>query len=176
MTDRFVIEVDQARADAWFGELLRRGADLGGLMADIGETLTESTQKRFAAGVAPDGTAWLPLADGSGRTPLVDSGAMRDGIFPSSGDTWVEISSGAKQARWHQEGTDPYVILAKPGKALAWPGMRTRTSKAGKEVPGYVTKVNHPGLPARPFMGLSAEDAEQIDGLAIAWLDLAGTD
>lgn len=174
MTEPLIIEVDRAQADAWFGELLRRGQDLGGLMKDIGETLTESTQKRFDQGVSPDGVAWAALADGSGRAPLLDSRRMRDGIRPNSGDNWVEISSDAKQARWHQEGTDPYVILAKPGKALAWPGMRTRTNKAGAEVPGYVTKVNHPGLPARPFIGLSAEDGEQINALAIAWLDLAG--
>lgn len=170
-----VIEVDRAKADRWFGELLRRGQSLAGLMKDIGETLTESTQKRFDQGRAPDGTAWVPLADGSGRTPLNDSGRMRDGIFPSSGDNWVEISSDAKQARWHQEGTDPYVILPKNGKALAFgpPASRTSGKNQGKVGPAHVVKkVNHPGLPARPFMGLSAEDEQQIDELAIAWLDL----
>lgn len=175
MTDTLVIEVDKARADAWFGELLRRGQSLGGLMADIGETLTESTQKRFATGTAPDGTAWVPLADGSGRTPLLDTGRMRDDIFPSSGDNWVEISATAKQARWHQEGTDPYVILPKNGKALAFgpPASRISGKNKGKVGPAYVVKqVNHPGLPARPFIGLSAEDGEQIDALAVAWLDL----
>jgi len=35
-----------------------------------------------------------------------------------------------------------------------------------------VAKVNHPGLPARPFMGLSAEDEQSIERLAVAWLEL----
>jgi len=108
MADALLISVDAAKAHAWFGRLLERSRDLSGLMADIGETLTESTQRRFALGIAPDGTPWVPLADGSGRTLLVDTGRMRNDIAPSHGADWVEISAGARQARWHQEGTAPY--------------------------------------------------------------------
>lgn len=163
MGDAFLISVDDAKAQAWFGRLLERSRDLSGLMADIGEALTESTQRRFATGTAPDGTPWVPLADGSGRTPLVDTGRLRGEIFPSHGSDWVEIAATARQARWHQEGTDPYTIVPKGKKALAWPGG-----------PGPRKKVNHPGLPARPFIGLSAEDERTIERLAEAWLDLGG--
>ena len=161
MTDTILIQVEAERAERWFGELLRRSADLTGLMADIGETLLESTQARFTTGIAPDGTAWAPLRDGSGRTPLLDTGTMRDQIYPSHGQDWVELTATAKQAGWHQEGTDPYEIRPKNGKALNWPGG-----------PGPRAKVNHPGLPARPFMGLSLDDEQAIDALAISWLDL----
>lgn len=163
MNDPLIIEVDREQADRWFAELLRRGASLAPLMADIGEVLTESTQKRFDAGMGPDGTPWVPLADGSGRTPLNDSGRTRGGIFPTSGDDWVEISADSRQARWHQEGTKPYVILPKDKKALNWPGG-----------PGPRRKVNHPGLPARPFMGLSADDGQMIEDLAAIYLEEAG--
>ncbi|KAF1692754.1 hypothetical protein CSC62_14060 [Pseudoxanthomonas jiangsuensis] len=167
-----ILHVDADQALRWFGRLQARSADLSGLMADIGEYETEATQARFDTGIGPDGVAWEPLADGSGRTPLNDTRRTRDGIHPLSGVDWVEIRADAKQARWHQEGTDPYEIHAKPGKALSWPGMRTRTNAAGAEVPGYVKKVNHPGLPARPFMGLSQADGEAIERLAVAWLEL----
>jgi len=168
----FVIRVELAQAQAWFARLRDRGAHLGGLMRDIGEILTQSTQRRFRDGVGPDGIPWAPLADGSGRTPLVDTGRMRDEIFSTSGEDWAEISATARQARWHQFGTDPYVILAKPGKALSWPGLPSRTNKADKTVPGAVKKVNHPGLPARPFIGLSIDDREQIEKTAEAWVSL----
>lgn len=158
MTDQLVIQVDQAKAQRWFGELLRRGQDPSGLLADIGEKLSESAQDRFKTSIAPDGTPWLPLRDGSGRRPLLDTGRMRDDISPEVGPDWVEIRAGAKQARWHQEGTDPYVILPSKGKALAFNGVVRR-------------KVNHPGLPARPFIGISDEDEGLINRLAIAWLD-----
>lgn len=157
------IEVDKAKADAWFGELLRRGQDLAPLMAEIGEHLTETTQRRFSTGIGPDGVAWAKLKDGSGRTPLLQTGRMRDEIFPTAIPNGVEISATARQARWHQEGTDPYVILPQGKKALSWPGG-----------PGPRTKVNHPGLPARPFIGLSADDERDIGVIASAYLDLDG--
>jgi len=103
----FVIHVELAQARAWFERLHGRGAHLGGLMRDIGEILTKSTQRRFRDGVGPDGIPWQPLADGSGRAPLLDTGRMRDEIFPTSGEDWAQISATAKQARWHQFGTDP---------------------------------------------------------------------
>lgn len=164
MTDSvLILTVDNAQAVRWFGRLLERSADLSGLMAQIGEDLTESTQARFDSGIGPDGVAWQPLADGSGRTPLNDTHRMRDGIHPLSGVDWVEIRADAKQARWHQEGTDPYEIRPVNGKALNWPGG-----------PGPRGKVSHPGLPARPFMGVSAEDDAAIERLSVAWLELEG--
>lgn len=164
MSDTLIITVDDAQAQRWFGELIQRGRDMSGLMRDIGEVLTESTQRRFATGTGPDGVPWVPLRDGSGRTPLLDTGRMRDDISPESGADWVEIRAGAKQARWHQEGTAPYVILAKGKKSLAF---------NGGGGPVFARKVNHPGLPARPFIGLSAGDIDVIDRLARAYLDPA---
>lgn len=161
MADTLTILVDDAQAQRWFGQLLARGSNMTGLMADIGEYLLESTQGRFDTGIGPDGIAWAPLKDGSGRTPLNQTRRMRDDMSPSSGADWVELTAHAKQARWHQEGTDPYEIRAKNGKALSWPGG-----------PGPRAKVNHPGLPARPFMGISDEDDRKIAELAIAWLEL----
>jgi phage gpG-like protein len=158
MADFLTIEVDDAKARAWFDALQRRGQDLSPLMRDIGEGLTERTQKRFATGIAPDGTPWEPLADGSGRTPLVDSGRTRDDISPNPGADFVEIRAGSKQARWHQEGTDPYKIKPRNKKALAFNGK-------------YRRGVNHPGLPARPFIGLSMDDEDWIGRLVGAYLD-----
>lgn len=175
MTDTLIIEVDDAQVQRWFGKLIERGLSQAPLMADVGELLLESTQARFDTGTGPDGIAWVPLADGSGRTPLSDTRRMRDDISPSSGANWVELSAHAKQARWHQEGTDPYVIVPKNGKALAFgpPASRISGKNRGKVGPAHVVKkVNHPGLPARPFMGLSQADGEGIDRLAIAWLEL----
>ena len=158
MTDRIVIQVDDDKAQRWFGELTQRSSDMSGLTADIGELLTESTQERFTTDLAPDDTPWKPLADSSGRTPLRKTGTTRDQIAPTSGAAFVEIIASAKQARWHQEGTAPYVIKPK-GKALKIPGI------------GWRKYAKHPGLPARRFIGLSRSDEEGIDRLAAEWLD-----
>ncbi len=170
MSEPVTITFDDAAVRAMFARLssLR---DMTPLMAELGEALTASTQHRFQTGTAPDGTPWKALADGSGRKPLLKTGSMRDRITPRAAATFLEIIASARQARWHQQGTDPYVIRAKPGKALYWPGMRTRTGKDGAEVPGLVTKVNHPGLPARPFMGISSADAKTITDIGAYYLD-----
>ena len=158
-----ILTVDTTQADRLFGRLVARGSDLTGLMVQLGEDLTESSQVRFDTGIGPDGIAWEALADGSGRTPLNDTHRMRDGIHPQSGPDWVEIRADAKQARWHQEGTDPYEIRPTEKKALAWPGG-----------PGPRGVVHHPGLPARPFMGFSADDEAATERLVVAWLELDG--
>lgn len=178
MTETLIILADDTQVQRWFGELLKRGADQSGLMADIGEYALESTQARFDTGIGPDGIAWAPLKDGSGRIPLTVTRRMRDDISPSSGPNWMELTAHAKQARWHQEGTDPYEIVPKNGKALAFgpPASRVGGKNHGKVGPAYVVKkVHHPGLPARPFMGFSVEDDHRIGELAISWLELGET-
>jgi len=159
MTAKTIVWDDGGFRDA-MTELVGRAQDLRPLMADIAETLVESTQRRFKTGIAPDGVPWPALKDGSGRTPLNKGGDMQRQIFPSHGADFAEVSASAKQASWHQFGTDPYVILPTRAPALFWNG-------AGHPV----KKVNHPGLPARPFMGISASDAREILALAQAYLD-----
>lgn len=128
--------------------LSQRLSNLSPLMADIGELLLESTKQRFATSTSPDGVLWLPLKDGSGRKPLVLTGTMRDQIFPSSGPDYVEISASAKQAAWHQFGVAPF---------------QRETRNFGF--------VEHPGITARPFLGLSAQDDLDIVSLVGAYID-----
>jgi phage gpG-like protein len=182
-----------SEAQRLFAEMIRRGSNMAPLMADIGELLTESTQRRFDTGVGPDGVAWLPLSQktllshidktkgnytkkgqlsskGAGRVmarkPLVNSGRMRDDISPRSGADFVEIAAHAKQARWHQFGTSPYIIEPKGKKALAFIG------GDGEKI--ALRRVHHPGLPARPFLGVSADDERSILRLAADYLQGAG--
>lgn len=156
MTIRILAE--DAEVQAWFERLIDLGQDLRPVLADFGELLVESTQRRFAEGRAPDGTPWAPLKYRQGR-PLLDTGTMRDQIASEVGPDYVEIVATAKQARWHQFGTDPYVIVPRTRQALAWPGG-----------PGPRKRVHHPGLPARPFLGLSDEDRAQMDAVVRAYL------
>ena len=103
MTDTFTITVDDAQALRWFGELIRRGSDLSGLMDDIGEALLKSTQARFNTGIGLGDIAWPPVKRGG--KPLFQTGRMRDDISPTSGPNWVELRAHAKQAPRHQFGT-----------------------------------------------------------------------
>lgn len=159
------IIVDDARLQWALARLIERGRDLSDFMRDAGEHLVKSTQRRFQTGTGPDGEAWAALKSGESRKPLTLTGRMAHDISPHSGTDFVEIVAHAKQARWHQEGTKPYVILPSSKKALAW---------AGGLHP--VSKVNHPGLPPRPFIGASEEDIQYLLRLAAAYLEDAVED
>lgn len=169
------ISWDDTRFTAAFDALLARLQDTAPLMADAAELLLESAQRRFTTGVDPSGTPWAPLRDGSGRTPLTVTGALRDQHGVAHGRDWAEVFATMRYALWQHEGTDPYVILPKAGKALAFGNdvsiaAGPRRTQAGKSV--VVRKVEHPGLPARRWLGVSAEDQVALDALGTAYLDL----
>lgn len=163
MANDVTITLDDAAVQAAFDRLTRLGQNASPMMAEIAEHLLESTQRRFDSGTDPAGVPWVPLKDGSGRTPLRVTGTLRDQIFPSSGPDFAQVSATAKYARWHQEGTDPYVILPAKGKALSF------TAPGGDRITRR--KVNHPGLPPRPFLGLSDQDRTDIGQIAAAYLE-----
>jgi phage virion morphogenesis protein len=158
VSEVFTITVDDAQVMRWFEHLLAAGADLRPLMRDIGEALLRSTQKRFESGIAPNGEPWKELADGS-KAHLYQTGRMMSDIHATSGDDWVRLTAGAKQARWHQFGTKPYTIEPREAKALFWPNASHPWRR-----------VHHPGLPARPFLGISQEDDDLITRLAFEHL------
>lgn len=81
-----------------FDEGKRRGLDTSGLMADIGEILLKSTQRRFETGLAPDGNAWAPLKSG-GPSRLTRGGTLGGQIYASSGDDWAELTATTEYAR-----------------------------------------------------------------------------
>lgn len=98
MTDPIRLTFDDAQARAMFARLSSARA-LAPFMRDAGELLTETTQARFRTGTAPNGSAWKALADGSGRTPLLKSGNMRDRITPHKGAHGLTAAQRAHAAQ-----------------------------------------------------------------------------
>lgn len=95
MTKNLTIQVDDAAVQAAFQRLIAFGRDASPMFAEISEHLLESTQRRFASSTAPDGTPWAAPRDGSGRRPLLDTGTLRDQIYPSHGRVHAQISATA---------------------------------------------------------------------------------
>jgi phage virion morphogenesis protein len=166
---QLVISHDFAPLQAHLQALYARlNHDLTPLMENIGMALESSTRARFETETAPDGTPWQPLKD---STTFAKSTAgrggqvrMRGGILSDRGDlrksiTYfatsqsVAIGTDRHYGVYHQLGTDPYTIEPRAAKALSFlmPGGRVA-----------VKHVHHPGLPARPFLGVSAADEVTI--------------
>lgn len=151
------VSIDTGPVQALMRQIQQRGGDLAPVMRDIGEILLESTQERFKLGVDPDGVPWKPVKRGG--TPLVRRGNLRDDIAPVSDSTSVELRSTRAYAPYHQYGTGPYTIRPRTKRALAWPGG-----------PGPRRRVNHPGIAARPFLGVSRADIDAVAALLEAYL------
>jgi phage virion morphogenesis protein len=168
--DRQVLQV--------FGEMVSKLDDMRPLMAEIGEEMVERTKQRFSDITAPDGTPWADNADSTiadylnrfsgsrkkdgalskkglarkaGKKPLTgETGSLRATInYLLEGDDAVRIGSPMDYAPFQQYGTKPHTIELRNKKALAFGGI-------------VVRKVNHPGIPARPFLGFSDDDQDAI--------------
>jgi phage virion morphogenesis protein len=70
------------------------------------------------------------------------SGSLAASISPSYGDDFAVVGTNKVYAPIHQFGSHPYKIKPRNKLALAFGGR-------------VVKSVNHPGVPARPFLGLS---------------------
>lgn len=145
MAVAFTLQVDD---DQILGSLRRmRGVveDMRPVHADIGAELESSTVKRFVTNVAPDGTPWKASlrAEKTGTPTLVMTSNLRDSIHYVADAAGVSVGSALIYAKIHQTGG---VIEAKGG-ALSF------TLYGG----AFVT-VRSVKIPARPYLGLSAND------------------
>ena len=146
------ITLSPGQALAALEDLERRIADPWQLMHSIGEYLTHATKERIeAGGPAPDGTAYAPKSpvtlanymrkrEGVNATPLNHLGDLFRQIDHEAGRDSVEISANTVYAAVQQFGA--------------------RQGAFGR------TKRNSPipwgDIPARPFLGISAEDEANI--------------
>jgi phage virion morphogenesis protein len=150
-----VLELDGlASVGLAFGALRATSEDLRPVMADIGQELETSTVMRFDTNVAPDGTTWRPSlrAQTKGGPTLVEEGHLRDSVhWVLDGSAAVEIGAGgiaAAYAAVHQVGM---TIEAKgPG------GMRFQIAT------GEWAHAQRVTIPARPYLGVSADDETAI--------------
>jgi phage gpG-like protein len=131
-------------------------SDLTILMDQIGQLLSRSATDRIRdTNVSPDGTPWYPSdrVDLFGGKTLLESGELARSITHEAGPDQVAIGSNMIYAGVHQTGA---VIVPKTAQALTFmlPG-------------GAFVEVGKVEIPARPYLGISDTDEEDI-------LDLTG--
>ncbi|AXR09994.1 phage virion morphogenesis protein [Pseudomonas aeruginosa] len=114
-------------------------------LQDVSEYLQLSTDARFRAQVGPDGTPWAPLspttlARKKGNRILRESGLLQDTL------------RGQVEGNELHFGTDrPYGAVHQFGQ----PKGKSGTTPRGAPIPWG-------DIPARPYLGLSAEDEVEI--------------
>jgi phage virion morphogenesis protein len=150
------ISTDQDEIEQRLQKIAARSADLSDALAEIGEEMVPSTKARFVRAVAPDGSPWAPLAPNT-LAMKKGPGILREALhlqesfrYQVSGGA-LEVGTNVPYAAAHHFGRKPHVIRPKTGKALFWSGARHP-----------VRAINHPGLAARPMLGVSTEDEGAI--------------
>ncbi len=131
-------------------EIARRMSDLTPLNAEVAASMHDQTLARFASEKGPDGTAWKKsarAAEDGGKT-LQQHGLLIGAIKPEydgkEAVVGVEATAApAIYARIHQLGGK---IIPKVGKVLNTPF-------------GKFASVT---MPARPYLGFSADDRSEI--------------
>lgn len=161
------VELEMAEAAETFRKLAAAGANLRPLMQEIGEALAETTKQRFQTSTAPDGTSWAPNAPATYDNYL--------GAFKGSfGKTGRLTAAGAGRAMSKKPLIGESGRLSREiyyradnnsvelGSALAYSAIHQFGGQAGRG-----KKVT---IPARPYIGLSAEDQAMIRESAAAYL------
>lgn len=147
------------RLDGDTREMLRRirsfsEIDRRSINAALAEGVRESTLERFRQGRGPDGQRWKAskraMQEG-GRT-LIQTAQLRNSIHARSDASGFTVGTNVKHAATHQFGEPGRIIRARKKKAL-------RFQIGDKWVMAKQVKVK---IPARPFLGLSDEDMQEM--------------
>lgn len=126
--------------------------DLVTNILDLGEN---QTRKRIlAGGPAPDGTLWPPNREGAPTLHPTGDNLLGSLAWTSHGSAG-EWGASFPFAHIHQEGA---VISPKNAKLLAF------------SVKGKMAFAHKVTIPKREFLGVSAEDAREIDALVTDFL------
>ncbi len=135
-----------------FRRLHDRARDLFPLFDEIGAALVSSTQRRFEEGRGPDGEAWpesFRAREEGGKT-LVDRAHLLGSITHNAGRESVEVGSNLIYAAIHQTGGE---IAARVAEYLHF------------RVGGRWARVKSVTIPARPYLGLSPADEDEIGAI-----------
>jgi len=140
------IHIDDRQIQQALRRLQEAADDLTPALQDIGEYLASATRKRFAEGKGPNGAPWEPLSaktiarKGHAKPLIGETGLLRKIRYQLEGPDTVVVGTGAEYGATHQFG-------AKKG--------RFGKTRQGRPIPWG-------DIPARPFLGVSDEDAQNI--------------
>ncbi|AJO77492.1 phage virion morphogenesis protein [Pseudomonas sp. MRSN 12121] len=166
------VNIDESQIGKVLDELVERLGDLTTPFNDIAEYLHQSTDDRFAKQVAPDGSPWAPLAASTlarkkGGRILRDKGTLQDTMRHSVSSTEMSFGTDRPYGAIHQEGgkiehaarsQQVYFRQGKDGSV----GNRF-VSKRKSNFAQWVSRGSHvTEIEARPYLGMSSEDENEI--------------
>jgi phage virion morphogenesis protein len=146
------VTVTDAPVKALFARLIAFGRDTTPVMGEIGGAMVASTQRRFERQAGPGGVAWKPSirAATEGGQTLRLSGRLFQSLTHVATNGAVEWGSNVIYARIQQLGG---TIRAKTAKALRF------------KIAGSWVMKQQVTIPARPYLGVDADDWREVDAI-----------
>ena len=191
------ITIDDAEINAMLARVEKAGADTQPLMEEIAGAMLLSTQARFETQTGPDGTPWQRLSPRTAARRLNRKGIRRgfdnilrvsnrlyDSIVGEASATQAAVGSNVTYAAAHQFGAE----IEKPERAATV--IHEIRGRRGEERLGRFAKRNRKRaiernvtigahtitIPARPYLGFSKEDREEIAAIAAKHFEAAGAE
>jgi len=169
------VRVNSQAIAQYLSSILERGQHMKPAFDQIGEYLIRETQLRFDRQESPDGNPWAPLKPRTVKAKnrqnkiskiLQARGDLRRSIVYQSSNTSLVIGSNRDYAAIHQFGGE--IALAARSRAVNFRvNKRTGQSRfARKERGNFQQDVNFRAsriiIPARPYLGVNAQDEAEI--------------
>lgn len=199
MERRFSIEVNEREASAALAGIIHRMEERRGFYANVAELLASSTRENFRKQRDPAGVPWTPLAPATirrrtynGQLPLtiLNTNGKKDGIHLAAAIAQDSDNDAARVGVLNQNPVREYAAIHQFGGTINIPARKGRiyrhydptTGQTGRKFVSprsdgaRATEVNIPAysitIPARAYLGVSAEDEMEILLLAKDWIGL----
>lgn len=176
------VGLDAAEARNRLQDMIARMARPRPFYAEVGDILVGSAGRNFQAQTGPDGRKWTPLRPGTisarirkGQVPITILRGNRKGVSgtPLAGsisheasDDGVRVGSPIPYAAIHQLGG----TIEKPAGTGWKAGRRFAKRSEAPEGRDVAIPAHRITIPARPYLGVSAADQEEIFDAAEYWL------
>lgn len=169
------IELDDREIRDALRRLFEAVGDLAPVMKNIGEYLVQATEQRFDSETGPDGEKWTAVSDATldRKTHpkiLTESHHLRQSIHPEPGKDAVTVGTNVPYGAIHQFGFDgPLSIPAHTRLIKTAFGQKLKHPVEARIAP-YELQQH---MPARPFLGISDDDKEEILAIIEDHIDMA---
>lgn len=148
-------------------ELTRRSKNLRPAFAEIGEDMADSTKRRFATATAPDGNPWAANSPVTLQRYLgvFKNSHKKDGSLSKAGQARIANKKPLTGETKVLQTTINYQLQGSTGVSIGSPMVYAATQQFGATA-GQFGRNGHPtpwgDIPARPFLGVSDSDRENI--------------
>lgn len=167
------IEIDDRDAKAGLRLVAEAGGDLAPALRSIGAAIVKNTQLRFEAETGPKGVPWKKSrrAASQGGKTLQDSRRLYASLTSRVvGAGTLEVGTNVAYAAVHQFGA---TIRPKTSRGTRASGT---TKRLKFRIPGGGFRtVASVTIPARPFLGFTQEDREDVSDILARHLRVALT-